>query len=278
VAQIDFEIGSEVGSYEFPKLVFPGFNSTLTFHRCNMFMLEHEHNGTTELEARLCFTHALEAPCPDILVLQTGNWYGLARGFPRDYASILEQSMSAIRMRCPRTRAIWMPPSLPHGGIEDALKPQSTSAAGHGCHTVKQLVNASVFHRMLAMSTRGSKRARIFAAGKNANRNELHRRHLLQFAQGGLEVVDVSLAGQARADGHFDPKDNCGHWVRRPRVTDPCLSVPSDAALFSRVLCASVPQCLPGPPDTFASLLVAQLCSGLDDGDELPDPRTCVAV
>ena len=85
--------------------------------------------------------------------------------------------------------------------------------------------------------------------GKNANVALRHRSDLLKFANGSLEVVDLSLAGQARADSHFDARDMCNHW------------------------------CLPGPPDTFGALLIEHLCAGGRGSNKgLPDPRTCVAV
>ena len=173
-------------------------------------------------------------PCPHRLVFQTGAWYAITRYWPPwlTFTSVLNATMRLVADHCPNSKITWLPPTQQHGGVESALHLPS-------CVHVNTLVNRSVFQSAL----RATKRSRAFGGGKNANANVAHRQALLDYAGGTLDVFDTSLIGQARADSHFDAKDNCGHW------------------------------CLPGVPDVFGAALAKHLC----DHDQLPDPRTCIA-
>ena len=183
---------------------------------------------------RAAFVRVFDEPCADIYVLQTGNWFATRREWPArtSYIDVVDYSMRFLRERCPLARVIWFPPSAGHGG--------------HGCDKRERLMNASDYERFLSSGMQAV--TKKDGHGKNANVALRHRSDLLKFANGSLEVVDLSLAGQARADSHFDARDMCNHW------------------------------CLPGPPDTFGALLIEHLCAGRGASKGLPDPRTCVAV
>lgn len=255
-SQVDFELtGDASDAGEAPQLYFPEFGSTLQFHRVNVFLKRENTDGGKRFLPRKSFAHALKSVCPDVLVLQTGNWFGISREWPSSgptllaYQQVVEHTMQTVNGVCPRTRVIWMPPSITHGGTDEALivdRGGSITGKSRHCHHVDKLVNASTFQRMLQLSDRFHLRSGRLRSrpGLSPVRAEVHRRDLLLARNGTLEVLDVTLAGQARAESHFSGEDNCGHW------------------------------CLPGPPDTFASLLTEQLCA---DG-ELPDPRTCFAA
>ena len=143
-----------------------------------------------------------------------------------------------VQRHCPTSRVVWLPPSLQHGGAEQVVAAARRPPRG-ACHQVRDLVNASQFARILKLT----KDSRAFPAGKNANVGARHRASLLAFGGGSLDVVDTALIGQARADSHIEPRDNCGHW------------------------------CLPGVPDVFGGALVQHLCD-----ERLPNPRGCAAL
>ena len=243
VGQLDWEpqqLAAQGLDYEVAKLHFDDFGSTLRFHRANVFverdaMSIRSFSNPAGYRVRAAFVRVFDEPCADIYVLQTGNWFATRREWPArtSYIDVVDYSMRFVRERCPLARVIWFPPSAGHGG--------------HGCEKRERLMNASDYERFLS-SRMQAVLTKKDGHGKNANVALRHRSDLLRFANGSLEVVDLSLAGQARADSHFDARDMCNHW------------------------------CLPGPPDTFGALLIEHLCAGRGASKGLPDPRTCLAV
>ena len=189
-------------------------------------------NGSTNPNACLLSSVAL---CPHVMVLQTGNWYAIQRSWPvaLRFTDVVSQTMGLISKHCPATRIVWLPPSLQHGGAEKVVQ------HAQKCNSVSQLINASQFSRILHIT----RRANVMVGGKNANVGARHRAQLLALENGTLDVLDITLIGQARADAHIEHRDNCGHW------------------------------CLPGVPEVFGGALVQHLC-----GEALPNPRTCTAL
>jgi hypothetical protein len=223
-----------------PRLHFGAANSTLAYFRCNMFVKVINTRGSTLVNH--CLNASIEHVCPDVLILQTGNWFGITRTWPPTlpFSTVLRTTMDTVRRSCPSSRVIWLPPTLPHGGAERIMEHRHTRPGR--CYEGRELLNSSQFDRMLALAA-GREARSMYDGGKNPNVGAAHRLELLGFANGSLEVVDTSLIGHARAESHAERKDNCAHW------------------------------CLPGVPELFGGALVQHLC-----GETLPDPRTCVAA
>ncbi|KAL1515354.1 hypothetical protein AB1Y20_001984 [Prymnesium parvum] len=221
-------------------------NLTLRFHRSNQFQTLssvdplHAAVGKRMRAEQLAvvpsqsFLRAIRPPCAHRYVVQTGAWFAITRFWPpwMKYIDMVNATTRRLRQHCPHSRVTWLPPTQQHGGVQAALHLPT-------CVHTKQLINRSVFEAAL----RATQSSRLFGGGKNANTNIAHRKQLLDFEGGSLDVLDTSLIGQARADSHYDVKDNCGHW------------------------------CLPGVPDVFGGALVRHLCE-----DDLPNPRSCTAL